>query len=390
MDNIYIDRNIENTIREAANYFSVISVTGARQTGKSTLLRHLFPDYQEYSMKDIHLREYATKDPVAFLNQTTQGIFIDEVQLVPQLLDYIQGIVDRDPRRRFALSGSSNFEVVHGLCESLPGRAGVFDLLPMSLGETCERRDGYSDDDMMFEGFYPAVCAGKNKAEFFYPSYVKTYLERDVRDLLHVQDQRQFSLFMMLCAARVGSIFNASQVAAEVGVDSKTVTRWLSVLEASCLVTLLPPYYENISKRLVKSPKLYFNDPGLACHLLDIESAGQLRRDKMRGALFENMVVMEVLKHRCNRGRRGGVFFYRDANQNEVDILLKEEGVLTAIEVKSSQTYNSSYEGSLRKIGTWIQTPVERRAVVYAGDYENTAADIQLLNYRHLGSLLGD
>ncbi len=167
-------------------------------------------------------------------------------------------------------------------------------------------------------------------------------MEKDVRDLLNIQNQMQFLRFMKLCAARIGSLFNASELAAEVGVDSKTITRWLSVLQASCLVTLLPPYYENISKRLVKSPKLYFNDTGLACYLLDIESPRQLARDKMRGALFENMMVMEVIKHRFNQGKEDGVFFYRDSNQNEVDILLKQEGEITAMEVKSSMTYHPS------------------------------------------------
>lgn len=384
MDNGYIPREIEKTIVEASHYFSVISVTGARQTGKSTLLRHLFPDFHEYSMKDLHIRDFATNDPVAFLNQTSEGIFIDEVQATPQLLSYIQGIVDHHPERKFLLSGSSNLELVQGLAESLPGRAGVFELAPMSMLETASIRSEYSEGRMMYEGFYPAVCASKNVPRLFYPSYVKTYLERDVRNLLHIQDQMQFLLFMKLCAARVGSVFNASQLASEVGVDSKTITRWLSVLQASYLVTLLPPYYENISKRLVKLPKLYFNDPGLACYLLDIESEQQLNHDKMRGAIFENMVVLEVLKHRYNQGKGGGVYFYRDSNQNEVDILVKQEGVLTAIEVKSAQTYNRSFEDSLRKLDKWIKTPVARKAVVYAGTYENTSGEIQLINYRNM------
>ena len=190
--------------------------------------------------------------------------------------------------------------------------------------------------------------------------------------------------FMKLCAARVGSIFNASELAAQVGVDSKTITHWLSVLQASYLVILLPPYYENISKRLVKSPKLYFCDPGLACFLLDIESPRQLERDKMRGAIFENYIVMEAIKHRYNQGLLDGVFFYRDSNQNEVDILLKEEGEITAIEVKSSMTYHSSFAYSITKLSEWIKTPVKNKMIVYTGDFENTVGDVKLINYRHL------
>ena len=383
-NNLYLNRTMEDVIKEASQYFSVISVTGPRQSGKSTLLKHLFPDIPRYSMKDVNVREFAEHDPVAFLHQHPKGMFIDEVQKVPQLLEYIQGIVDDNPDCRFLLTGSSNFELLHGLCESLPGRAGVYELLPMTYHESESTMSAKPLDEFLYNGLYPAICAEKNKARLFYPSYVKTYLERDVRDLLKIKDQMQFMKFMKLCAARVGSIFNASELAGQIGVDSKTITNWLSVLQASYLVTLLPPYYENISKRLVKSPKLYFNDPGLACYLLDIESPRQLARDKMRGAIFENYVVMEVIKHRYNRGLLNGVYFYRDSNQNEVDILLKEEGEITAIEVKSSMTYHTSFEADISHLSDWIKTPVVKKMVVYTGDFENTTSDIKILNYRHL------
>lgn len=383
-NNLYLNRTMEDVIKEASQYFSVISVTGPRQSGKSTLLKHLFPDIPRYSMKDVNVREFAEHDPVAFLHQHPKGMFIDEVQKVPQLLEYIQGIVDDNPDCQFLLTGSSNFELLHGLCESLPGRAGVYELLPMTYHESESTMSAKPLDEFLYNGLYPAICAEKNKARLFYPSYVKTYLERDVRDLLKIKDQMQFMKFMKLCAARVGSIFNASELAGQIGVDSKTITNWLSVLQASYLVTLLPPYYENISKRLVKSPKLYFNDPGLACYLLDIESPRQLARDKMRGAIFENYVVMEVIKHRYNRGLLNGVYFYRDSNQNEVDILLKEEGEITAIEVKSSMTYHTSFESDISQLSDWIKTPVVNKMIVYTGDFENTTSDIKILNYRHL------
>lgn len=382
--NLYLTRSIEEIITEASQYFSVISVTGPRQSGKSTLLKHLFPNVPKYSLKDVNIREFAEHDPIAFLRQHPKGMFIDEIQKVPQLLEYIQGIVDDAPDTQFLLTGSSNFELLSHLSESLPGRAGVFELLPMTYSETAPTMSEASLDEFLFGGLYPAVCARKNKPRLFYPSYVKTYLERDVRDLLKIKDQMQFMRFMKLCAARVGSIFNASELSAMLGVDSKTVTHWLSVLQSSYLVMLLPPYYENISKRLVKSPKLYFCDPGLACFLLDIESPRQLERDKMRGAIFENYVVMEVIKHRYNRGLLEGVFFYRDSNQNEVDILLKEEGEITAIEVKSSMTYHSSFADSITKLSDWIKTPVARKMIVYTGDFENTTSDVKLINYKNL------
>ena len=384
----YIHRKIEETILEASKYFSVIAVSGPRQSGKSTLLTQLFPLYEKYSLKDLNILDYAKNDPIAFLNQTDEGMFIDEIQGCPQLLDYIQGIVDNNPKRHFALSGSSNFEVMKNLSESLAGRAGVFELLPMSIQEVTGKVDLDNLNQILYNGLYPSICAKKNIAKFFYPSYVRTYLEKDVRDLLQIKDQIRFTKFLKLCAARIGSLFNASELGAEVGVSSKTISHWLSVLQASYLITLLPPYYENIPKRLVKSPKLYFNDPGLACYLLDIETPQQLDRDKMRGAIFENMIVMEAIKHRYNMGLEGGVFFYRDSNQNEVDLLIKQEGELTAIEVKSSMTYSSSFEKALTQIEGWIKTPISKKAIVYSGDFENTSGNINLINYRHISSIL--
>ena len=384
----YIHRKIEEMILEASKYFSVIAVSGLRQSGKSTLLTQLFPLYEKYSLKDLNILDYAKNDPIAFLNQTDEGMFIDEIQRCPQLLDYIQGIVDNNPKRHFALSGSSNFEVMKNFSESLAGRAGVFELLPMSIQEVTGKVDLDNLNQILYNGLYPSICAKKNIAKFFYPSYVRTYLEKDVRDLLQMKDQIRFTKFLKLCAARIGSLFNASELGAEVGVSSKTISHWLSVLQASYLITILPPYYENIPKRLVKSPKLYFNDPGLACYLLDIETPQQLDRDKMRGAIFENMIVMEAIKHRYNMGLEGGVFFYRDSNQNEVDLLIKQEGELTAIEVKSSMTYSSSFEKTLTQIEGWIKTPISKKAIVYSGDFENSSGDINLINYRHISSIL--
>ena len=375
---------MEELLLEASKYFSVLCVTGPRQSGKSTILKNLFPNAVTYSLKDVNVREFAINDPLAFLNQTKDLMFIDEAQKVPQLFEYIQGIVDNNPDRKFLLSGSSNFELMNSLSESLAGRAGVFELMPMSLSETLSESSVKSMDDFLYDGLFPAICAGKNIARLFYPSYVKTYLEKDVRDLLKIKDIMLFMKFMKLCAARVGSIFNASEVANEVGVDSKTIHSWLSVLSASYIIYLLPPYYENISKRLVKSPKLYFTDPGLACFLLDIESPKQLSRDKMRGNIFENFVVMEAVKHRMNAGKEGGVYFYRDSNMNEVDLFVKEEGEIKAFEIKSSMTYTKDFEKTIRKLPEWIKTPVARKVVVYDGDFENNAGEVEVVNYRNL------
>ena len=252
----YIARDIQDLLIEASQYFSVICITGPRQSGKSTILKKMFPQAVKYSLKDVNVREFALNDPIAFLNQTQEMMFIDEAQKAPELFEYIQGIVDNNPDRKFLLSGSSNFELMKDLSESLAGRAGVFELMPMSLNETRTESSSKTLDDFLYDGLFPAICAKKNIAKLLYPSYVKTYLEKDVRDLLKIKDIMQFLKFLKLCAARVGSVFNASELANELGVDSKTIASWMSVLTASYVVYLLPPYYENISKRLISSPKL--------------------------------------------------------------------------------------------------------------------------------------
>ena len=213
---------------------------------------------------------------------------------------------------------------------------------------------------------------------------MKTYLERDVRDLLNVKDMRQFNMFLRLWAGRIGSVFNASEIAGEVGVSSKTIQAWVSILQASYVVYLLPPYFENSRKRLTKSPKIYFCDTGLACCLLGIESAEQLAFDKMRGHLFENLIVVELLKRRLNEGKESNLYFYRDSNQNEADILVNHGSSLDAIEVKSAMTYSPSFEKALLKVNDWVNPPVEQRTIVYAGALEDDKGDIRLLNYRNL------
>lgn len=383
MDNTFINRELGSTLLDAASYFPVLCVTGPRQSGKSTLVNHLFPDYKQVSLEDIDVRAAAMADPRGFLNQTSGGMMIDEVQRVPELLSYIQGIVDNHPERRFVLSGSSNFALLRSVSQSLAGRTGMFELLPMAYSEVRGNLSELSLDEILFNGLYPAICAKKNTARFLYPSYVKTYLERDVRDLLQVRNLMQFNTFLRLCAGRIGSLFNASELANEVGVDSKTITAWLSILQTSYVVYLLPPYFTNTRKRLVKAPKLYFCDTGLACYLLDIESPEQLARDKMRGHLFENFVIMEALKHRFNTGRESNLFFYRDSNQNEIDLLMLTGQRADGYEIKSASTYHPDFAAKLVKMQDYVKGVVGRRAVIYNGSLENGQAEIQLHNWRH-------
>lgn len=384
----YISRSIEPTVTKLANYFPVIVITGPRQSGKTTLIKHLFSDYLQFSMEDLQVQEFAENDPVAFLGQNKNGMIIDEVQRVPSLMSYIQGIVDKDASKKFILSGSSNFSMLQSVTQTLAGRAAILELLPMSMTEINDYMASHTLDELIFGGLYPVVCSNKIPAEYAYPSYVKTYLERDVRDLLQITNLSSFRKFLKLCASRIGSLFVASQLANEVGVSANTIKSWLSVLQASYIITMLPPYYENVTKRLVKTPKLYFNDTGIACHLLDIESPQQLARDKMRGPLFENLIVMEAIKHRANQGKPSNAYFYRDSNQNEIDLVLKQGSAFTGIEIKSSMTYHKSFEHTLNSMPKYVLGDIKRRAIVYAGEMENTLGDIQLLNYRHLNQFL--
>lgn len=385
MKQAYIKRKIESTILEAAKYFPVITVTGPRQSGKTTMLKHIFPHLHYYSLEDLDTRSFAMEDPVRFLHLHEEGMILDEVHNYPELLSYIQGMVDEQPQKKFVLSGSSNFALLKKVSQSLAGRSGVFELMPLSIEEVKGQIEYIDDaDQLLYQGLYPAVCSCKNIPKFLYPSYVKTYLERDVRDLLNVKDIRLFNMFLKLCAGRIGSVFNASEIAGEIGVSSKTIQAWVSILQASYVVYLLPPYFENSRKRLTKSPKMYFCDTGLACTLLGIESAEQLAFDKMRGHLFENLIVVELLKRRLNEGKESNLYFYRDSNQNEVDILVNNGSSLDAIEVKSAMTYNPSFEKALLKVNEWVNPPVGKRTIIYAGTLEDDKGDIRLLNYRNM------
>ena len=377
MEAKYIHRELSSVLEEAYRYFSVITVTGPRQSGKTTLIRNLFPHLPYYSLESLDIRSFAENDPIAFLNQNEEGMILDEVHNAPDLLSYIQGIV-----------GSSQFAMLKRVTQSLAGRTAVFELMPLSYSETKDLTADVPLDKLLFNGFYPAIYSGRNVPEFLYPAYMKTYLDRDVRDLLQIKDMMQFHIFIKLCAGRIGSLFKASELANEIGVSPNTISSWLSVLQASYIVTLLPPYFENTSKRLTKMPKLYFLDTGLACYLLGIESPEQLSRDKMRGALFENFVVTEALKQRYNQGKESNLYFYRDSNQNEIDLLLKRNTRLYGIEIKSSMTYHKDFEKALKRIDEWVKAPVDGKAVVYAGNFENTAGEIKLLNYTNMDEVL--
>jgi len=383
----YIERAITPAILGACKHFPVITITGPRQSGKTTLIKHLFYRLPYYSLENLDIRNFALNDPNAFLHQNSEGMILDEVQNAPGLLSYIQGIVDENPEKRFILSGSSQFSMLNKITQSLSGRTAIFELFPLSYAETQHLTKDKPLNDLLFDGFYPAIYAGKNTASYLYPNYVKTYLERDVRDLLHIKDMMQFQTFLRLCAARTGSLFNASELSCEVGISVNTVKSWLSVLQTSYIIMVLPPYFENIGKRLTKTPKLYFTDTGLACYLLEIENPQQLDRDKMRGALFKNFIVCEALKYRYNTGKNNNLYFFRDSHHHEVDLLLKYGNTFDAVEIKSAQTFHADFEKGLKSAENAFGKRIESKTIIYAGEYENTAGEINLLNYRNMAKI---
>ena len=383
----YIERAITPAILGACKYFPVITITGPRQSGKTTLIKHLFSRLPYYSLENLDIRNFALNDPNAFLHQNFEGMILDEVQNAPGLLSYIQGIIDENPDKRFILSGSSQFLMLNKITQSLSGRTAIFELFPLSYAETQHLTMDKPLNDLLFDGFYPAIYAGKNTASYLYPNYVKTYLERDVRDLLQIKDMMQFQTFLRLCAARTGNLFNASEISCEVGISVNTVKSWLSVLQTSYIIMMLPPYFENIGKRLTKTPKIYFTDTGVACYLLEIESPQQLDRDKMRGSLFENFIISEALKYRYNTGKSNNLYFFRDSHQNEVDLLLKYGNTFDAVEIKSSQTFHVDFEKGLKSAENTFGKRIVSKTIIYAGDYENTAGEINLLNYRNMANI---
>ena len=286
-----INRRLASLVQENLNYFPVVTVTGPRQSGKTTLIRSMFPNLPYYSLENPDTRAMAYEDPMTFLLQHNEGMILDEVQNVPELLSYLQGVVDEHRERKFILSGSSQFKLQNSITQSLAGRTAVLELFPLTIGEIEGIAETDDADHLMFQGFYPAIHAGDNIPRLFYPAYLRTYLERDVRQLLQVKDLYQFQTFLRLCAGRIGSLFNASELSNEVGVSVNTIRSWVSILQASYIIFMVHPYFENSRKRLTKTSKLYFYDTGLACYLLGIENETQISSDRMRGHLFENMVV---------------------------------------------------------------------------------------------------
>lgn len=321
--------------------FPILTITGPRQSGKTTLSRLLAPDFPYFSLEDPDTRAFASEDPRAFLRHAADGAILDEVQRVPELLSYLQGIVDADRRMgRFILTGSSQFELIESITQSLAGRASMLTLLPFSMAELqAANRAPASVDELLYTGFFPPVYDRPVEPHIWIQDYIGTYLERDVRQILNIQDLATFQRFIQLCAGRIGQLLNLSSLASDTGITRVTAESWLSVLQASHLIFIVRPWFANSSKRFIKTPKLYFCDPGLAAWFLGVRNAGHVTAHPQRGALFENWVITELLKAQTNSGRKPSIYFLRDKEGHEIDAFIETApGIFQAVEVKSGET----------------------------------------------------
>ncbi len=385
-----IERDIEETARRLLRGFPILTVTGPRQSGKTTLARKLFVDKPYLSLEDPDTRQLAGGDPRAFLARLPDGAVLDEIQRAPDLLSYLQTRVDADGRMGlFLLTGSQQFGLVAGVTQSLAGRSAFLQLLPFSSAEL--DRAGLLTaqlDEALFAGGYPPLHDRRLAPRDWFPAYVTAYVERDVRQLLNVQDLETFQRFVKFCAGRSGQILNLSTLAADCGITHNTAKAWISVLEASYILFLLRPHHANFNKRLVKSPKLYFLDTGLLCWLLGIQQADQLATHPLRGAIFETWVVAELVKARFNQGLPLNMHFWRDSHGNEVDVIADMAGNWLPIEIKAGQTLNRDFTAGLERWSALAGERAVRPALVYGGGASMIHQGIRVRAWRDAATLL--
>lgn len=384
-----IPRTLEPVLTSLARQFPVVTVTGPRQSGKTTLCRKAFPDLPYANLESHDTREFARSDPRGFLAPFREGAVIDEIQRVPELTSYLQPLVDRPHARpRFILTGSRQLEVGQTVTQSLAGRTALLKLLPLSLEELGRRRPE-SIDQMLVSGSYPRIHAERVDPAVALSSYFETYVERDIRQVIRVKDLHAFETFVKLCAGRVGQLLNLQNLGAEAGVSHTTARSWLTVLEAGFVVFLLPPFHRNLNKRLVKSPKLYFHDVGLAAHLLGIETPAHVSRHPLRGHLFENLMVTEALKYRFHRGRRSNLSFFRDARGNEVDLVMEFGERVFPVEIKAGATIAGDFFQGLRTFQALVPETPWGGGLIYAGGEGRLQDGIQVTPWPAVASLFG-
>ena len=384
----YIPRNAESRLKHFARGYPVLVVTGPRQSGKSTLVRHAFPEHRYVSLEYLDQREFAETDPRGFLNQFTGGAILDEAQRCPALFSYLQTRIDeRQQPGEFILTGSRQFGLLPGIAQSLAGRAALLTLLPMTYDELQRaEKVGRNLDKILFDGAYPPIFDRGLEPHPWYGNYVRTYLERDVRQLIKVQDLDTFRRFLKLCAGRTGQLLNLSSLANDCGITHNTAKAWISVLEASYIVHLLPPHHQNFNKRLIKTPKLYFLDTGLANWLLGIQNSEQLTTHVQRGALFETWIIGELLKARYNAGETSNLYFWRDRSGHEVDLLIDHGTHLSPLEIKSGQTINKDYFKGLEFWKNLAGDNAGKAWLVYGGDTRQLRSDFTILPWYEIDS----
>lgn len=385
---MYIKREIENNVLNGAANFPVVTVTGPRQSGKTTMLKHLFPHKKYISLENPDNYELAISDPRNFLSSNQGGVILDEIQRVPQLLSYIQEIVDeQNIPGQFILTGSQQFDLLSKITQSLAGRTALYKLFPFNFQELGSLSET-NINQCICKGFYPRVWDVDLSPAKVYADYIETYIERDLRQLINIKELDKFRTFLRLCAGRTGQIFVASHLANEIGVSVHTINAWISILETSFVIFKLQPFYSNINKRLTKSYKIYFYDTGLASALLRIREPDQLEFHPLRGALFENLVVTEIIKSQNNRGFMDNFFFYRDSNQNEVDLLFDNVVSYDVIEIKSSETFNSNLVKGLNYFRQLFPGKTKNSVLCYAGKNEMNYFDHKLINYKNVSELI--
>ena len=387
---VNVARDIAPVLGRAASRFPAITLTGPRQSGKSTLCKKVFPSLPVANLEEPDVRAFATEDPRRFLGGYPNGAVLDEVQRCPALLSYLQGIIDEAPRPgRWVLTGSHNLALLESVGQSLAGRTAVAHLLPLTRTEV-RRFPRYprSIEEAVLAGGYPAIFDRKLAPAEWLAAYVATYLERDVRSISRVIDLISFQRFVTLCAGRTGQLLNLSALASETGVSQPTAKAWLSILEASFVVFRLPAFHAGIVKRLVKMPKLHFYDTGLACWLLGIRTPDQLQTHPLRGPLFETWVVSEIVKHRTNRGEPGGLFFYRDRHGTEADLVMQSADGLTVIEMKASATITTDMLAGPARVAEILAATAPVKAVaVHAGDSRQDRTGVSAIPWESVPEL---